>query len=57
MTDPTNTELHDAVRRMKIWANQHPWADTQGIVDDEWEGLAMAALGHDWMAADAAKED
>lgn len=42
-------DISYAVKRMKIWANQHPWADTQGLTDDEWAGLAMAALDIDWM--------
>jgi hypothetical protein len=30
---------------MKAWASEHGEADTQGLMDDEWEALATAALG------------
>jgi hypothetical protein len=31
--------------RMKIWAENHPWVDLQGLDDEEWAALAWAALG------------
>lgn len=33
------------VKRMRAWAEANPWADTQGLMDDEWEALARSALG------------
>jgi hypothetical protein len=33
-----------AARRMRTWAENNPHCDTQGIQEDEWHGLARAAL-------------
>lgn len=38
-------EVRSAVARMREWAHLHPECDTQGIMDDEWVGLAGAAFG------------
>jgi hypothetical protein len=32
---------------MRAWAEENPQADTQGLMDDEWEALARAALSLD----------
>lgn len=37
--------LGDAQSRMRNWAAEHPEADTQGLMPDEWVALARAALG------------
>jgi hypothetical protein len=52
-TFPQRTVLYEhernillrTVPRMKTWAEAHPWCDSQGITDDEWESLAAAAHG------------
>jgi hypothetical protein len=40
-------QIAGAVSRMRAWAAEHPEADTQGLMDDEWEALARAALDGD----------
>lgn len=37
-------EVVHASARMQRWARRHPEADTQGLDEDEWTGLARAAL-------------
>lgn len=37
-------DVERAAERMRAWAEQHPEADTQGLMPDEWTNLALAAL-------------
>jgi hypothetical protein len=41
------TAVDAAVERMRAWAEENPSCDTQGLTDDEWEAMAIAAIAED----------